>query len=110
MSAHRKIDAQNNELNLLEDMLNNMEGFPDSSKFLYQSWNTKKPILSDIIQCKEEYKSTLETYLQPYLDYFILDTIDEARESINLLKQAQKGKSNFFILESFEGLPQSSLE
>ena len=102
MSAHRKIDAQNNELNLLEDMLNNMEGFPDSSKFLYQSWNTKKPILSDIIQCKEEYKSTLETYLQPYLDYFILDTIDEARESINLLKQAQKGKSNFFIsVESF---------
>ena len=109
MSAHRKIDAQNNELNLLEDMLNNMEGFPDSSKFLYQSWNTKKPILSDIIQCKEEYKSTLETYLQPYLDYFILDTIDEARESINLLKQAQKGKSNFFILESFEGLPNTHI-
>jgi len=109
ISTHRKMDAQNNELNLLEDMLNNMEGFPDSSKFLYQSWNTKKPVLSDIIQCKDEYRSTLETYLHPYLDYFILDTVEDARNSINLLKQAQKGKSNFFILESFEGLPNTHI-
>lgn len=109
VSINRKIDAQTNEMNLLQDMMESMEGFPESSKFLYQEWKTKRPILSDIIDCEDAYRSTLESYLKPYLDYFILDTVDEARTSINLLKQAQKGKSNFFILESFNELPNTQI-
>lgn len=109
VKLNRQKDAQSNELNLLEDMLNNLEGFPESSKFLYKEWNSKKPILSDIIDCKDEYRSTIEAYLEPYLNYFILDNIEDARNSIQLLKEAQKGKSKFFILESFNEEPNTQI-
>lgn len=99
--ASRKLDAYKNEFNLLKDMIDNLEGFPDSAKFLAKKWDVVKPLLSDVIECQEEYRSTIESYLDPYLSYFILDSVDEARESIELLKQAQKGKSQFFILSSF---------
>ncbi len=106
---NRKKDAQENEYQLLTDMMNNMEGFPDSSKFLMKNWNTPKPILSDIIQCTDEYRGAIEAYLEPYLNYFILDDIAEARKSIDLLRQAQKGKAKFFILSSFNNTPNTQI-
>ncbi len=99
---NRKLDAFNNEYNLLKDMIDNLEGFPESAKFLSKNWKKNKPLLSDIIECNEEYRSAIEAYLDPYLSYFVLDSVEEARESIDLLKRAQKGKSQFFILSSFE--------
>ncbi len=101
LTLNRTIDAQTNELKLLEDMMNNLEGFPESSKFLFKEWKVKKPLLADIIDCKDEYRNALESFLEPYLNYFVLDDIEQARESINLLKNAQRGKSKFFILSSF---------
>lgn len=100
--SNRKLDAFNNEYNLLKDMIDNLEGFPESAKFLSKNWSKTKPLLSDIIECQEEYRSAIESYLDPYLSYFVLDSVDEARESIDLLKKAQKGKSQFFILSSFD--------
>jgi len=105
IKLNRRKDAQSNELDLLVDMMNNLEGFPESSKYLAKEWGKAKPVLSDILTCKDEYRSTIEAYLEPYLNYFILKDISEAKASINLLKNAQKGKAKFFILSSFEELP-----
>ncbi len=99
---NRHQDAMSNEYKLLNDMVNNLEGFPESSKFLVKNWADQKPILSDIIECEEEYRSTVESYLEQYLTYFVLADVQEARASIELLHQAQKGKSKFFILSSFD--------
>lgn len=99
---NRKLDALTNEHDLLNDMVNNLEGFPESAKFLINQWSESKPILSDIIECPDEYRGAIEAYLENYLGYFILDNINEARSSIDLLKKAQKGRSQFFILSSFE--------
>ncbi len=98
---NRKLDALTNEYGLLKDMIDNLEGFPESAKFLSRSWSKAKPVLSDIIEVDSDYRSAIEAYLEPYLSYFILDSVDEARESIELLRKAQKGKSQFFILLSF---------
>ncbi len=102
VSLNRKRDAQSNELDLLLDMMNNLEGFPESSKFLYKNWKEKKPVLADIIETTDTYRNALESYLEPYLNYFVLDSVEDARESIKLLRSAQKGKSKFFILSSFQ--------
>ena len=107
--VNRRKDAQENEYQLLTDMMNNMEGFPDSSKFLMKNWNSPKPILSDIIQCSDEYRGAIEAYLEPYLNYFILDDIVEAKASIDLLRQAQKGKAKFFLLSSFNNTPNTQI-
>jgi len=98
----RRFDALSGEYKLLKDMVDNFEGFPESAKFLSKQWEDPKPILSDIIDCDETYREAIELYLEPYLAYFILDNIDEAKQSIDLLRQAQKGKSQFFILSSFQ--------
>ncbi len=100
--ANRKLDALSNEHGLLKDMIDNLEGFPESAKFLSRNWKKSKPVLSDIIECEDKYRSAIEAYLEPYLSYFILDSVEEARESIELLRKAQKGKSQFFILSSFQ--------
>jgi chromosome segregation protein len=97
----RRYDALSSEYNLLKDMVDNFEGFPESAKFLATEWEEKRPILSDVLDCDAEYREAIELYLEPYLGYFILDTIHEAKESIRLLREAQKGKSQFFILSSF---------
>lgn len=99
---NRKLDALSNEHNLLKDMVDSLEGFPESAKFLVREWKQAKPLLGDILECPPEYRNAIESFLDPYLSYFILDSVDEARKSIDLLQQAQKGKSQFFILSSFE--------
>ncbi len=97
----RRYDALSSEYNLLKDMVDNFEGFPESAKFLTKEWDNQRPILSDVLDCDAEYREAIELYLEPYLGYFLLDSIEEAKESIKLLREAQKGKSQFFILSSF---------
>lgn len=48
---NRIYDAKRNEYNLLKSMVDKMEGYPESVKFLHNNtgWNHKAPILSDII-------------------------------------------------------------
>ena len=99
---NRKLDALSNEHNLLKDMVDNLEGFPESAKFLSKEWKASKPLLSDVLECPDEYRGAIESYLDTYLSYFILDNVEEARHSIQLLKQAQKGRAQFFILSSFQ--------
>ncbi len=102
--VNRQLDARRNEFKLTESMIENLEGFPESIKFLNKSkdWNVEAPLLSDLIFCKEEYRVTIENYLEPYLNYYIVQSLDEARKAIHLLHNAQRGKANFFILDAFK--------
>ncbi len=100
----RKLDSRQNEYNLTKSLVDNLEGFPEAIKFLKKksSWNKKAPLLSDIISCEEKYRVTIENYLEPYMNYYIVDDEDAAFQAINLLSDAAKGKAHFFILNKFE--------
>ena len=67
---NRKLDAKRNEYNLLKSLIDSMEGYPESIKFLHKDndWNHKAPILSDIICVKEDYRAAVENVLGPYLN------------------------------------------
>jgi chromosome segregation protein len=102
--VNRSLDAKRNEYKLTKSLVENLEGFPESIKFLSKNkqWKeTEVPLLSDIIYCKEEYRVAIENYLGPYLNYYVVNTIDDAFKAIQLLSNAQKGKANFFILDAF---------
>jgi chromosome segregation protein len=43
----------------------------------------------------------VEQILEPYLNYYVVNTWDEAARAVRLLSQAQKGRANFFIREEF---------
>ncbi len=100
----RKLDARQNEYQLTKSLVENLEGFPEAIKFLKKKveWTRNAPLLSDILTCPEEYRVAIENYLEPYLNYYIVNHEAEAYEAINILSDASKGKANFFILDAFE--------
>jgi chromosome segregation protein len=100
----RKLDSKQNEYSLTKSLVDNLEGFPEAIKFLKKKsgWNKHAPLLSDIISCEEKYRVTIENYLEPYMNYYIVENEEAAFQAINLLSDAAKGKAHFFILNKFE--------
>ncbi len=103
---NRKLDAKKNEHDLLKSLIDSMEGYPDSVKFLHNNpnWNHTAPILSDILYVKEEYRTALENVLEPYLSYYIVNNLQEGLQAVHLLDENKKGKANFFLLNKFNEL------
>jgi chromosome segregation protein len=97
----RKLDAKKNEHALLKSMIDSMEGYPDSVKFLHNNreWNHTSPILSDILYVREEYRTALENVLEPYLSYYVVNDLAEGLQAVHLLDDNKKGKANFFLLD-----------
>ena len=102
-SQHRLRDKKANEYTLIKGMVDNLEGFPESVRFISQSWQKHKVLFSDIIECKPAYKMAIESYLEPYLNHFVVNNAREASEALSFLTSAQKGKAQFFLLEEFTG-------
>ncbi len=98
---NRKLDAKKNEHDLLKSMIDSMEGYPDSVKFLHNNtgWNHHSPILSDVLYVNEEYRTALENVLEPYLGYYVVNNLQEGMQAIRLLDENKKGKANFFLLD-----------
>jgi chromosome segregation protein len=100
----RKLDARKNEHDLLKSLIDSMEGYPESVKFLHKNpnWNHKAPILSDIIYVKEEFRAAVENVLEPYLNYYVVNNLEEGLQAIHLLDDNKKGKANFFLLDKLD--------
>jgi len=101
----RKLDARNNEHDLLKSLVDSMEGYPESIKFLHKNphWNHRAPILSDIIYVKEEFRAAVENVLEPYLNYYVVNDLQEGMQAVHLLDDNKKGKANFFLLDRIAG-------
>lgn len=110
--AGRKLDARQNEYQLTKSLVENLEGFPEAIKFLKKNvgWTKNAPLLSDIISTSEEYRVAIENFLEPYLNYYIVEHEADAYQAINILSDASKGKANFFILDSFEKFVPSDIQ
>ncbi len=103
---NRKLDAKKNEHDLLKSMIDSMEGYPDSVKFLHKNtnWNYLSPILSDVLYVNEEYRTALENVLEPYLSYHVVNNLQEGLQAVRLLDENKKGKANFFLLDKIDTL------
>ena len=102
----RILDAKKNEYDLLKSLVDSMEGYPESVKFLHKNtgWNHSAPILSDILYVKEEYRTAVENVLEPYLNYYVVNNLQEGLQAIQLLDDNKKGKANFFLLDQLKGI------
>lgn len=101
---NRILDARRNEHKLTKSMVESLEGFPESIKFLSQDkeWAKRCPLLSDLLYVREEYRIVIENYLENYLNYYVVPNAEEAMKAIGLLGQSQKGRANFFMLDAFQ--------
>ncbi|MDB5282322.1 MAG: chromosome segregation protein, partial [Bacteroidota bacterium] len=100
----RTLDAKKNEYELTKSLVENLEGFPESIKFLKKNakWSKEAPLLSDVIYCAEEFRVAIENYLEPYLNYYVVQNLQEAIMAVNLLNDSAMGRANFFVLDEFE--------
>ena len=107
---NRTLDAKNNEYKLTKSMLESMEGFPESIRFLSKNreWAAEGALLSDTLYVEDlSIRPLVESFLESYLNYFVVENISEALKAIEKLTGAQKGKANFILLDQ---LPQPSSE
>ena len=103
---NRKLDSKKNEHDLLKSLIDSMEGYPESVKFLHNNphWNHAAPLLSDILYVKEEYRAAVENVLEPYLNYYVVNDLEAGLQAIHLLNDNKKGKANFFLLDKLNEL------
>ena len=108
---NRKLDSKKNEVDLLKSLIDSMEGYPESVKFLHKNpnWNHTAPILSDIIYVKEEFRAAVENVLEPYLNYYVVNNLQEGLQAVHLLDDNKKGKANFFLLDKFSDFDNSGI-
>ncbi|MBE2289569.1 MAG: chromosome segregation protein SMC [Chitinophagaceae bacterium] len=101
VEENRKLDSRRNEHDLLKSLVESLEGYPDSIKFLKKNkdWDNSAPLLSDVFVVKNEYRTALENVLDNYLNYYIVANPQEAAKAVSLLDNNKKGKANFFILD-----------
>ncbi|QXV64484.1 chromosome segregation protein SMC [Mucilaginibacter sp. 21P] len=106
----RKLDAKQNEYNLTKSLVDNLEGFPESIRFLKKTtgWAKTITLFSDILFCKEEFRVAIENYLESFMNHYVVNNYEEAIAAINLLSNAAKGRAQFFILDNYETNAQSS--
>ncbi|WP_161887666.1 chromosome segregation protein SMC [Pontibacter russatus] len=104
VELNRTLDAKQNQYNLTKSLVENMEGFPEAIKFLSKSkdWSKPAPLLSDILICEADYKPLIESYLEPYMNFFVVEELQDAIEAVALLKKENKGRANFIILSEIE--------
>jgi chromosome segregation protein len=99
----RQYDATQNEYKLLRSLVESLEGYADSVKFLNSNtdWTQQQaPLLfSDIVYCPAEYRTAIENYLEAYLSYYVVPNIAQAVQAIRLLELHKKGKANFFVVD-----------
>lgn len=97
---NRKLDAKQNEYNLLKSLIDSLEGYPESIKYLNKNpeWNHQSLLFSEIFNVTDTYRTCIESYLDKYLNYYVVDTPEQAYSAIGLLKNNNKGKAGFVIL------------
>jgi chromosome segregation protein len=101
VEENRKLDSRRNEHDLLKSLVDSLEGYPDSIKFLKKNkeWDNSAPLLSDVFVVKNEYRTALENVLDNYLNYYLVANTQEAAKAVHLLDSNKKGKANFFVLD-----------
>jgi chromosome segregation protein len=104
----RKLDARTNEYDLIKSMVDSLEGFPESIKYLNKSWKSNAVLLTDLIYAPDEYKLAIESFLDPYLNYYVVEDHEDAYDAINLLHGSMKGKANFFMLDRMDESPKAT--
>lgn len=107
----RKCDVKTNEFELTRDLMERMEGFPESIKYLKgpDSKFRKAPLVSEVITCEDDYKNAIENYLEPFLNHFIVQSTSDAWDALQMLNNSAKGRAHFFVLDSLNTIPEPSI-
>ncbi|MBX3102973.1 MAG: chromosome segregation protein SMC [Bacteroidetes bacterium] len=100
-TSRRTLDARQNEYNLTKGLVDSLEGFPESLRWLKQNVDVTReaPLVGDVFYISDAYKVALENYLEPWMNHYVVFSRAEAARAVSMLKDSSKGRAQFFILE-----------
>jgi chromosome segregation protein len=98
----RETDKLRNEHQLTRSMIESMEGYPESHKYLrdHGKFGSTPSVVADLMQADPEWKPVLEAFLEPYLNHYWVHSFEEAQQAVLLLSESSKGRVGFFIQET----------
>lgn len=101
-AGQSRLDAIESEIVLMQNIANSHEAFPSSVQYLLDNKNDfgKMEVVSDVFSTNEKYAVALESVLGEACNYLVVNSMDEVRRGIELLKQNKKGKSTFIPLDA----------
>jgi chromosome segregation protein len=99
--SRRTLDARQNEFSLTKGLVESLEGFPESLRWLKQHVDVTKeaPLVGDVFYISDEYKVALENFLEPWMNHYVVFSRADATRAVSMLKDSSKGRAQFFILE-----------
>ena len=108
--ANRAFDRAQNEAQLLKSMVQNLEGYPESIKYLTKSanWGSDIPLVSDVLEVKKDYRIAVEQALSTYLNHYIVRNEAEAWEAVSILSKSSKGRAQFIVMDQIKAFKSST--
>ena len=108
-SVERRRDALSAEVQLLESMLTSYEDFSGAVQFLAGSdWSVEAlDTIADVLACDDADRVALDAALGPFAGCIVVQTADEARRAIELLRQDRQGLATFVVLERLPDVKRS---
>ncbi|HAB89534.1 MAG TPA: chromosome segregation protein SMC [Bacteroidetes bacterium] len=108
--ASRAFDRSQNEVQLLKSMVQNLEGYPESIKYLTKSanWGSDIPLVSDVLEVEKDYRIAVEQALSAYLNHYIVRNEAEAWEAVSILSKSSKGRAQFIVMDQIKAFKSST--
>jgi len=94
-------DKLHNRILLANSVLDNFEGMPEGIAFLEQQKNGQQWLgcLSDLLSLERCYEKAVHAALGESMNYYVCQSLHEAKEGIANLMRSNKGKIHFLILD-----------
>lgn len=105
---HLDAEERSRRARLLEELERNLEGFSQSVKVVMREVNrgslsgVRGPV-SRLIRTPKEYAVAIEIALGPAMQNIVVDTEQDAKRAIQLLKQRDSGRATFLPLSTIRG-------
>lgn len=101
-------EGQIRKANLLESLENSLEGFAGSVKFIVKAGQKGElegvcGAVSRLIKSPKEYSVAIETALASYMQNIVVDTQEQAKCAIRLLKEKKIGRATFLPVSVIKG-------
>lgn len=94
-------DRLQNAILLADSVLDNYEGMPEGVAFLEKRGNVRPGMgcLSDLLSLQAEHRKAVNAALGEWMNYYVSRTTTEAHRGIEALRNSNKGKVHFLVLD-----------
>ena len=101
LSQRSSRDKIHNQILLADSVLDNFEGMPEGIGFLEKQRNGKNGLgcMTDLLSLDGSYKKAVSAALGECMNYYVCQSLSEAKEGIAHLTSSNRGKVNFLVLD-----------